>query len=203
MGITVGALMIHTSFGLIKYEVRGEGIDSPYRLRPLVNLKVPLNATISPEILMYNPHNTPLQILEVYSSGGAFQLELPSGVQEGPQTLWEIEPFATKSVIRIKFSGTTEGNHTAYVRIRIATSADPSLHDRMLVVPVEVEVCGFLGLYAAVPFIDFGLLTFGNRSVERRNVSLLNSGKPVDIKTWTVESGDSEVSKVSIFSAND
>lgn len=188
--------MIHTSFGLIKYKVRGEGIECPYRLRPLVNIKVPLNATISPEIFMYNPHNSPLQILEVYSSGGAFQLELPSGAQEGPQALWEIEPFATKSVIRIKFTGKIEGNHTAYVRIKIATNTEPELRNRMLVVPVEVEVSGFTGLYASVPFIDFGMLTIGNRSIERRNISLLSStGKQVDMKTWTIESNDSEVSQ--------
>lgn len=191
LGETVGQLMIHTSLGLIRFEVKGRGVECPYRLTPLVNLKAPLNATISPEIMMFNPHHLPLQILEVYSSGGAFQLELPSGKQEGPSALWEIPPYSTKSVIRIKFFGKTPGNHTAYVRIKVAVNQQPIMSDQMLVVPIEIEVLERTGLYASTPLIDFSLL-WSSKS-ERRNISLLNSGKQVDIKGWWVDSADSSV----------
>uniref|UniRef100_A0A336KV56 CSON015221 protein n=1 Tax=Culicoides sonorensis TaxID=179676 RepID=A0A336KV56_CULSO len=197
LGSALGLLMIHTSFGLIKYDVKGEGVECPYRLTPLINLKAPLNATISPEILMYNYHSKPLQIVEVYSSGGAFQLELPSGKQEGPQALWEIPPFSTKSVIRVKFNGKTPGNHTAYVRIKISATNDPSLSNRMLVVPIEVEIFSHTGVYSNTPFLDFGFLGAAgglNRStIERRNISLFNSRKDegVDLKSWRIESKES------------
>ncbi|XP_063700102.1 transmembrane protein 131 homolog [Culicoides brevitarsis] len=198
LGNALGLLMIHTSFGLIKYEVRGDGVECPYRLTPLINLKAPLNATISPEIFMYNYHSKPLQIVEVYSSGGAFQLELPSGKQEGPQALWEIPPFSMKSVIRVKFNGKTPGNHTAYVRIKISAANDPSLANRMLVVPIEVEIFSHTGVYSNTPFIDFGFLA--NRStVERRNLSLFSSRKTeetsVEVKSWRVESEEPEIIK--------
>lgn len=189
--------MIHTSFGLIKFDVKGEGVECPYRLTPLINLKAPLNATISPEILMYNYHSKPLQIIEVYSSGGAFQLELPSGKQEGPQALWEIPPFSTKSVIRVKFNGKTPGNHTAYVRIKISATDDPSLSNRMLVVPIEVEIFSHTGVYSNTPILDFGFLgstpTSIRTTIERRNISLFNSKieEGVDVKNWRVESEES------------
>lgn len=198
LGSALGLLMIHTSFGLIKYDVKGDGVECPYRLTPLINLKAPLNATISPEILMYNYHSKPLQIVEVYSSGGAFQLELPSGKQEGPQALWEIPPFSMKSVIRVKFNGKTPGNHTAYVRIKISAANDPTLSNRMLVVPIEVEIFSHTGVYSNTPFLDFGFLGAAvgamNRStVERRNISLFNSRKEegVDVKNWRIESEES------------
>ncbi|XP_066999356.2 transmembrane protein 131 [Anabrus simplex] len=143
-------LFIHTSEGSFKYKVKGASVSSPYRLRPLVGVRIPLNSTYSPLIFMHNPHATPMQIVEVYSSGGEFHLELPSGELEGPKHLWEISPFYTKPVIRIRFHARAEKNHTAYVRIKVNKS------DEVLVVPLEVEVTSQPGLYALEDIIDFG-----------------------------------------------
>lgn len=54
--------------------------------------------------------------MEVYSSGGDFHLELPTGELEGPKDMWEIQPLQTKAVIRVRFYARVEQNHTAYVR---------------------------------------------------------------------------------------
>lgn len=37
---------------------------------------------------MYNPFSEPLQITEMYSSGGDLHLELVKGQQEGARALW-------------------------------------------------------------------------------------------------------------------
>ena len=45
-----------------KLQVKGVGVSSPYRLRPLVGVRVPLNSSYSPIIYMHNPHTTPIQV---------------------------------------------------------------------------------------------------------------------------------------------
>lgn len=98
------------------FKVKGVSVANPYRLRPLVDIRLPLNASFSPLIYMHNPHETTIQITEVYSSGGEFHLELPTGELEGPKQMWEIPPFQTRPVIRVRFNARTEANHTAYIR---------------------------------------------------------------------------------------
>ncbi|XP_032680759.1 transmembrane protein 131 isoform X2 [Odontomachus brunneus] len=134
-------LFIHTSDGTLKYQVKGISISSPYRLRPVVDVKLPLNASFTPLIYMHNPHPETLQVMEVYSSGGEFDLELPSGESEGTRELWEILPYQTKPVIRLRFNAYTEKNHTAYVRFKVNNTAE------ILVVAIEVEVKSGAGLH--------------------------------------------------------
>jgi hypothetical protein len=43
-------------------QVKGASVSSPYRLRPLVGVRVPLNSTYSPLIYMHNPHMTAIQV---------------------------------------------------------------------------------------------------------------------------------------------
>ncbi|XP_070516268.1 transmembrane protein 131 isoform X3 [Cardiocondyla obscurior] len=134
-------LFIHTSDGTLKYQVKGISVSSPYRLRPVVDVKLPLNASFTPLIYMHNPHSEALQVMEVYSSGGEFQLELPSGEPEGTRELWEILPYQTKPIIRLTFNAYAEKNHTAYVRFKVNNTAE------ILVVAVEVEVKSGAGLH--------------------------------------------------------
>ncbi|KAL1110503.1 hypothetical protein AAG570_008031 [Ranatra chinensis] len=163
-------LFIHTSEGSIKYQVRGESVGSPYRLRPLSGVRLPLNASYSPLILMHNPHASPLQLVEVYSSGGDFHLELPSGELEGPKHLWQIPAFLTKPIIRLKFHASAQKNHTAYIRLKVDRSGE------VLVVPVEVEVGPVCGLYSPDDLIDFGI--GGSEDAPKQiNLYLRNSWK--------------------------
>ena len=96
--------------------MRAVGTPNPYRLKPLVGVRMPLNSSYSPLIQLHNPHSEPIQVLEMYSSGGDLHLELPGGETEGPQTLWQIPPYQTKSVMKANFVARLENNHTAYIR---------------------------------------------------------------------------------------
>ncbi|XP_063240082.1 transmembrane protein 131 [Bacillus rossius redtenbacheri] len=163
------SLFIHTSEGSFRYQVRGASVSSPYRLRALVGVRLPLNSSYSPLLHLYNPSSRPLQVLEAYSSGADFQLELPSGASDAPLQLWQIPPFHTRPVVKIRFVARAHRNHTAYVRLRVSGRKEA------LVVPVEVQVGPRPGLYALDDLLDFG---FGSSCDQPRQLRLLlyNSG---------------------------
>ncbi|XP_043267121.1 transmembrane protein 131 [Venturia canescens] len=170
-------LFIHTSEGTLKYPVKGTSVSSPYRLRPVVGVKLPLNASFTPLIYMHNPHSEAMQVVEVYSSGGEFQLELPSGEAEGPRELWAIPPYQTKPVIRLHFNAYMEKNHTAYVRFKVNNSAE------IMVVAVEVEVGSGAGLHWGGSSASINLGMGGSlHSPTHYPIALRNSAKkPVKV----------------------
>ena len=52
-------------FGVFHYctvQVKAVGIANPFKLRPLKGARIPVNATYSPAITMYNPYEASLQV---------------------------------------------------------------------------------------------------------------------------------------------
>lgn len=150
-GPVESSIFLHTSTGFLKYNVKAFGIFSKYRVRPIVGVKLPANSTFTPVIYMHNPHSEPIQIVEIYSSGGGFHLELPGGQHEGSNDLWEIEPQETKAIIRVRFEAKVAENHTAYIRIKVHNP------DEILIVPLEVEVTPAQNIFHPQGHVDFGM----------------------------------------------
>ena len=71
-GPVENTLYIHTSAGSFRFVVRAEGTPNPYRLKPLVGVRLPVNSSYSPLIQMHNPHSEPIQVggrLHILSKG--------------------------------------------------------------------------------------------------------------------------------------
>ncbi|KAK5931265.1 hypothetical protein CgunFtcFv8_027427 [Champsocephalus gunnari] len=213
VGNVENTLFINTSHhGVFTYQVFGVGIPNPYRLRPFIGARVPVNSSFSPLINIHNPYSEPLQVVEMYSSGGDLHLELPTGQQGGTGKLWEIPPFETKGVMRASFSSRDVDNHTAFIRIK--TNAPNE--DQFIILPVEVEVTSAPGIYSSTEMLDFGTLRSQDRP-KLLNLHLLNSGTKdvpitsvrttpsneavtVEFKAVTLKAGESRYTKVASIS---
>uniref|UniRef100_UPI0037E8E96E transmembrane protein 131 isoform X1 n=1 Tax=Semicossyphus pulcher TaxID=241346 RepID=UPI0037E8E96E len=213
VGNVENTLFINTSHhGVFTYQVFGVGIPNPYRLRPFIGARVPVNSSFSPLIHIHNPYSEPLQVVEMYSSGGDLHLELPTGQQGGTGKLWEIPPFETKGVMRASFSSRDVDNHTAFIRIK--TNAPNE--DQFIILPVEVEVTSAPGIYSSTEMLDFGTLRSQDRP-KLLNLHLLNSGAKdvpitsvrttpsneavtIDFKAVTLKAGESRYTKVASIS---
>ncbi|GIY37241.1 transmembrane protein 131 [Caerostris darwini] len=164
-------LFIHTSLGSFKFQVSAFGTPNPYRLRPFVGIRMPLNSSYTPIIYMHNPHATTIQVTELYSSGGDLHLELPDGESEAPKSLWEIPPYETKPVIKANFIARVEKNHTAFIRIRLNCTGQD-----YILLPVEVDVSSAPGIYSPTEILDFGMLR-SHDPPKTLSLLLLNSGQ--------------------------
>uniref|UniRef100_A0A2R5LBV6 Uncharacterized protein n=1 Tax=Ornithodoros turicata TaxID=34597 RepID=A0A2R5LBV6_9ACAR len=169
-GLVENILFIHTSLGSFKYQVSAFGRENPYRLRPFIGARVPLNGTYTPLIYMHNPHSSTIQLTEVYTSGGDLHLEVPDDENEATKDLWEIPPYETKVVMRANFVSRTEKNHTAYICIKTNRTTENSL-----IVPVEVEVVSIPGIYSPTEVLEFGVV-HSEEEPKTLPISLLNSG---------------------------
>ncbi|XP_061164811.1 transmembrane protein 131-like isoform X1 [Saccostrea echinata] len=189
-GNVENTLYIHTSVGSFSYNVFGVGIPNPYRLRPYLGAKVPLNSSFSPIIKIHNPFSSTLQVTEMFSSEGDLHLELPSGDLEAPRSLWEIPPYETKTVMKANFVGRVENNHTAFIRIK--TNQEQT--NNLVILPVEVEVSSVPGLYSPAEMIDFGIMRTLDDPVTV-NLNLVNTGfKPIHISSVSVSPPNEAIS---------
>ncbi|XP_042178755.1 transmembrane protein 131 isoform X1 [Oncorhynchus tshawytscha] len=205
VGNIENTLFINTSnHGVFTYQVFWVGI--PYRLRPFIGARVPVNDSFSPLINIHNPHSEPLQVVEMFSSGDHLHLDLPTGQQGGTRTFWEIPPFETKGVMRASFSSRDADNHTAFIRIK-------TNEDQFIILPVEVTSAP--GIYSSTEMLDFGTLWSQERP-EQLNLHLLNSGRKdvwiasirttpsneatINFKAITLEAGESRYAKVASIS---
>ncbi|TRY89294.1 hypothetical protein DNTS_003463 [Danionella cerebrum] len=213
VGNVENTLFINTSHhGVFTYQVFGVGIPNPYRLRPFVGARVPVNSSFSPLISIFNPFSEPLQVVQMYTSGGDLHLELPTGQQGGTRKLWEVAPFETKGVMRASFSSRDADNHTGFIRIKTNASND----DAFIILPVEVEVTAAPGIYSSTEMLDFGTLRSQDRP-KLLNLHLLNSGSKdvsimsvrptpsneavtVEFKQITLKAGESRYTKVASIS---
>uniref|UniRef100_A0A4W5K893 Transmembrane protein 131 n=1 Tax=Hucho hucho TaxID=62062 RepID=A0A4W5K893_9TELE len=68
VGSVENTLFINTSHhGVFTYQVFGVGIPNPYRLRPFIGARVPVNGSFSPLINIHNPHSEPLQVTNIHN----------------------------------------------------------------------------------------------------------------------------------------
>ena len=70
------AIYINTNKGIIKYNVQGIGINNRYNLKPILNVRILSNTSFTSQINLHNPHNTSMQIMEIYSSDDDLHIEL-------------------------------------------------------------------------------------------------------------------------------
>lgn len=54
--------LLHWFFFL---QVFGVGIQNPYRLRPYIGARIPINSSFTPVIQMHNPHSSTIQVCTV------------------------------------------------------------------------------------------------------------------------------------------
>ncbi|KAA8589729.1 hypothetical protein FQN60_013094 [Etheostoma spectabile] len=186
VGNVENTLFINTSHhGVFTYQVFGVGIPNPYRLRPFIGARVPVNSSFSPLINIHNPFSEPLQVVEMYSSGGDLHLELP----------------------------TDADNHTAFIRIK--TNAPNEDQFIILPVEVEVSSApgiyastemldfGTLRSQDRPKLLNVHLLNSGTKDVPITSVRTTpsNEAVTVDFKAVTLKAGESRYTKVATSKA--
>ncbi|CAH1777102.1 unnamed protein product [Owenia fusiformis] len=184
VGSVENTLYIHTSQGVYKYQVFGVGIANPYRVKPYLGVRLPINQTFAQLIYIHNPHRVTLQVTEMFSSGGDLHLELPTGAddKEAVKSVWEIPPYETRPVMRAAFVGRTENNHTSFIRIKTNTRKKDL--EETLVIPMELESSSAPGIYSPYHMIDFGIVRSLDES-KTLSVYIIN-GTPKELNLWSV-----------------
>lgn len=75
------SIYINTNKGIIKYNVQGIGINNEYKLKPILNARIPVNTSFTSLINFHNPHNSTMEVLEIYTSDDDMHIEMPDHLE--------------------------------------------------------------------------------------------------------------------------
>lgn len=128
---------------VFRLQIQARGLPNPFLAKPFVNVRIPVNATFSPLIHLYNPFASALQVcllirsqealqhlvdsnlfkhewqvLEMFGSSCDIHLEMPMGAERENESLdwWLIPPHQSKAIAKLSFQASRAVNVTAFVR---------------------------------------------------------------------------------------
>lgn len=140
-----------------------------YKVPYLNNLVLPLRATFSAAISIFNPYSEVLQVVKVFGGGPGFHLSLPSGQMEDQRNVWDIMPYQTKPLIRFTFAERSKKNHSTKIGLFLS-------NHEYINVPINIVMVSKPGLYSSEHIIDFGVAS-RNGLVTSKALNLCNSAK--------------------------
>jgi hypothetical protein len=186
-------LTLTTSLGLFQYFINTAPAYNSYHLHPFLGYRLATSVTSQHIISIYNPHDQPLHIREIYTTEEFLSLEnlVPTSIQvdENNNPLdtsqWILESGVERNIISLLMSSSHAGSYSGYVHIK--TNYDN------IVIPVELNVVESGGLYVTPSLINFGILT-NIHDVTTVNISLFNSGyQPIEIIEIFLSNPDSNL----------
>lgn len=185
IGRVEASLTLSTSFGDLSYQVYANSVLSAMRARPLSNGRVPVGVMYTQPITVFNPLDSPLSVLEIYTSNDLLHLEptesLTTGGYAGNEN-WQIGPRESKSVMQLRTTGEAPGLVQGYVHVLTNVS------EADMVISVRVEVLEKQGLYHGPgDSIDFGALTTTDSPQIREIIILSNTDQVLRILNAEVD----------------
>ncbi|RYG68633.1 hypothetical protein EON64_04760 [archaeon] len=194
MQVTASELVVETSEGNLYYQVEGRAAQNPYHISPVVGYTMVLGSrSLEVPIRMFNPHDSMLHIMEVFttedfitlsnspsSSSSFFPTSSPSSSSPSSSTsanasidmVWSLQPGREEQVMVLNINSVQHpGRQRGFVHIR--TDFDK------IVIPIEVTfVPG--GLRPIDSTLDFGILS-SERESRTMEMRIANDGSE-DVK---------------------
>jgi len=171
-------------FSFFRYlKISGVGKENPFRLRPLINIEIPINSTFEYTIQFSNPYNYSLNINEIYTSDENLIIELLSNKNLKNRLTkifsyheqWYLKPYETKSIVKINYFAYKLNKLQAFICMKTNFS-------EKIILPVEINVLNRSGLYSNVDLLEF--------STERYISSVM---KPIKIPVYVFNYGSDPV----------
>eukprot|EP00817_Percolomonadidae_sp_ATCC50343_P000223 CAMPEP_0117423540 /NCGR_PEP_ID=MMETSP0758-20121206/4137_1 /TAXON_ID=63605 /ORGANISM="Percolomonas cosmopolitus, Strain AE-1 (ATCC 50343)" /LENGTH=1064 /DNA_ID=CAMNT_0005206777 /DNA_START=927 /DNA_END=4117 /DNA_ORIENTATION=+ len=180
VGKVKGELKIETNKGTLIHQIRGEGEESAYKIKPVIGYTVPLDLEYNLPIKLYNPHNHQLEIKEIYTSEDFLRLDMTEALKSSrytANTIWKLAVGDEREVIFLKFRAKQPGKYQGFVHIK--TNVDT------IIVHIEFNVQKN-GIHPLTEIINFGTLT-KDKEIVSRDIILLNINQyPVSVQSMYV-----------------
>jgi hypothetical protein len=196
--VSKATLTLSTSIGNFPYPVSAAQAYNSYHLHPFIGYRIASGIPFQQPISLFNPHDQPLHIREIYTTEEFLSLEgiLPMEFDENNNPLsnqWILEPGVERNIISLAMGSIIPGSYTGYVHIKT--------NYENIVIPVELNVMDG-GLHVTPQNINFGILT-NIHDVSVVNVTLFNSGnKPIEILEMLPATPDSNLQIITSSSSS-